>query len=794
MIRVILFLAAVLALATGLSWLADKPGAVRIDWEGYVIETSMFRAVVLTALTTGTALVLWSVVRHIWHTPAAFGNVLNRRRNKRGLEALSAGMIAVGSGDRAGATRYALLARKSLPNEPMTHLLRAQAAQLAGDTSTSRRIFEAMLASPDTEPLGLRGLFLDAERERETEAARQFAERALRLNPRLLWASDALFEIQCRGGDWAGALETLHAARKNGLIEKPVADRRRAVLLTAQAIKAEDREPDKALALATEAHALAPNLVPAAAQAGRMLASRGNTQKAANVLEKTWAKCPHPDLATVYAYARVGDSPRDRLVRVKRLASQNPYSIESAIAVANAAIDARAFDEARDALKPMLDGNLTQRIATLMARVESEQFGDKGRVREWLARAVNAPRDQAWTADGVVADEWSPISPVTGALDAFQWRVPVETLASRDGDLIARRVEELVALGAPAPISAVANDVETVDAEPVTARMTPVRGAAHVASRDTTAAVGKTSDGDRSGRPSAATAQPSSVAVKGTGAQTAAPASVLAQGTAPGADVDAVAKAGAGPTSGVAKPVASATTASVPTTASNPQSSTIKSAAIASAAPPSAAPPSAAPPSAPSSAARPAVTPPPVAPAASAAKASPATVVAPAPANADLKTPAVQAPAPAEPRSTTGTAVLPAVKPDLRPASPEAASGKEQSPAQTVPEASKDSSKLAAAIQAARQVSPATVVVSDAGSGAKPATKAGADVARDGMGRDGAGRDVVGRDVPPPVAPAPSKEPRIFVVPHAPDDPGPDGADADPVPAKGNRPPYRALP
>jgi hypothetical protein len=119
-----------------------------------------------------------------------------------------------------------------------------------------------------------------------------------------------------------------------------------------------------------------------------------------------------------------------------------------------------------------------------------------------------------------------------------------------------------------------------------------------------------------------------------------------------------------------------------------------------------------------------------------------------------------------------------AVKPDLRSASPETASGKEQ------PEASKDGSKLAAAIQAARQVSPATVAVTDAGAGAKPAAKAGVDVARDGAGRD----------VPPPAAPAPSKEPRIFVVPHAPDDPGPDGADADPVPAKGNRPPYRALP
>ncbi|MBX9925263.1 MAG: heme biosynthesis protein HemY, partial [Hyphomicrobiaceae bacterium] len=470
MIRVILFLAAILALATGLSWLADQPGNVRIEGQGWVIETSLFRAVVLAALAIGTALVTWSLMRHLWHSPAAVGNVMNRRRNKQGMQALSAGMIAVGSGDRAGATRHALLARKALPNEPMTHLLRAQAAQLAGDKATARRIYEAMLSSPDTETLGLRGLFLEAEREKETEAARQFAERALRLNPKLLWASDALFDIQCRSSDWSGALETLHTARKNGLVEKPVADRKRAVLLAAQAAKAEDTEPDRALNLAIEAHNLAPDLVPAAAQAARMLASRGNTPKAAKIVERAWAKSPHPDLATVYAYARVGDSPRDRLTRIKRLASQNPYSPESAIAVANAAIDAREFEDARDVLKPMLDGQLSQRIATLMARIESEQFGDKGRVREWLARAVNASRDPAWTADGIISDDWSPISPVTGQLDAVQWKVPVEQLAARDGDVLAHRIEELVALGAPPAIEAVRDNAETIEAEPIPSR------------------------------------------------------------------------------------------------------------------------------------------------------------------------------------------------------------------------------------------------------------------------------------------------------------------------------------
>ena len=80
-------------------------------------------------------------------------------------------MIALGAGDRAAAMRAAIQARKSLPNEPLTHLLRAQAAQLAGDRTTARRIFEAMLASPDTEQLGLRGLFLEAQREDEIDAA-----------------------------------------------------------------------------------------------------------------------------------------------------------------------------------------------------------------------------------------------------------------------------------------------------------------------------------------------------------------------------------------------------------------------------------------------------------------------------------------------------------------------------------------------------------------------------------------------------------------------------------------------
>jgi HemY protein len=64
----------------------------------------------------------------------------------------------------------------------------------------------------------------------------------------------------------------------------------------------------------------------------------------------------------------------------------------------------------------------------LLADIEEAETGDSGRVRQLLAKALRSPRDPAWTADGYVSERWAPISPVTGKLDAFEWRVPVERL------------------------------------------------------------------------------------------------------------------------------------------------------------------------------------------------------------------------------------------------------------------------------------------------------------------------------------------------------------------------------
>jgi HemY protein len=429
MIRVLVFLVMAGLLALGVVWLADRPGQVAITWLDYHIDLSVMVMVVAIAVIVIGAIVLWSLVRFFLRSPQLFRLAMRERKRRKGFDAISRGLIAIGAGDARAAQRYAALADKSAAGESLALLLRAQTAQMSGDRAGAEGAFRAMAERDDTRLLGLRGLFVEAQRHNDPVAARLAAEEAARVAPALAWAGQAVLEFRCAAGDWEGALAALEESRKSGALDRAVYRRRRAVLLTARAIAEEDNR-DTARALVLDATRLAPELVPAAALAGRLLTEGGERRKAAKIIEAAWKADPHPDLADAYAHLRLSDSARDRLSRVQALARIAPGHVEGALAIARAALDAREFAAARSALEP-LAAEPTQRVAMLMAELE-ELEGDAGRAREWMARALNAALDPAWTADGIVSDRWLPVSPVTGRLDAFQWKVPVAELGDRD--------------------------------------------------------------------------------------------------------------------------------------------------------------------------------------------------------------------------------------------------------------------------------------------------------------------------------------------------------------------------
>ena len=425
MIRIAVFIAALAAIGLGIAWFADRPGEVVMTWQGWRISTSLMVAAVALLALIAAAIFAWSVVRFLLRSPQAVADYMEERKQLRGWRALSRGLIAVGTGNVALARRSAGEAQKLLAAEPLTLLLSAQTAQLGGDADGAEKNFRDMLQHDETKLLGLHGLFVEAQRRTDPVAALAFAEEAARTDPALGWAADAVIEFRCRAGDWTGALEALQRQIDAKAISKPVGKRRRAVLLTAQALAIEETQPTRAEQLASEAAKLAPDLVPAVAITGRLGALDGNVRRAARLIERAYSALPHPELAEAYGELRSGDNARERLDRVQKLAKRAPGHAESVLAVARAAIDANDFALARETLKPLL-AEPTQRVCLLMAEIEAAEHGDHGKAREWTARAVRARRDPAWVADGYVSERWLPISPLSGRLDAFVWAVPQE--------------------------------------------------------------------------------------------------------------------------------------------------------------------------------------------------------------------------------------------------------------------------------------------------------------------------------------------------------------------------------
>ncbi|MFC6490965.1 heme biosynthesis HemY N-terminal domain-containing protein, partial [Nitratireductor sp. GCM10026969] len=166
MVRVLFFLVVVFLVGFGFSWLAERPGDLVITFAGYRYEVSLVVAAVLLVLAVAAIMFLWWLIRSIWNTPHAVARYFRARRRNRGYQALSTGMIAAGAGDGGMARRMGKQAAKLLPadREPLIRLLDAQAALLEGDHDAARGKFATMADDPETRLLGLRGLYLEAER------------------------------------------------------------------------------------------------------------------------------------------------------------------------------------------------------------------------------------------------------------------------------------------------------------------------------------------------------------------------------------------------------------------------------------------------------------------------------------------------------------------------------------------------------------------------------------------------------------------------------------------------------
>lgn len=474
LIKILVFVAVVMALTYGALYLMDAEGGALVTVAGYEVALSPLQLAIAFVLLVALVWValkvagfLVALVHFLNGDETAISRYFSGRRERRGLNAFSEGMTALASGDGRLALTKAEKADRFLNRPEMTNVLKAQAAELAGDRRRAEETYRAMLTDDRTRFVGVRGLMHQKLAAGDTETALKLAEKAFALRPRHDETSSTLLRLQAEREDWKGARGTLAAKLRNGTLPRDLHRRRDAVLALSEARElAAQGHAEQARDKAIEANRLSPDLIPAAVVAARAFIEKGQGRYANRAVKKAWEKTPHPDLAAAFAEIEPNEKPPARIKRFQTLTRLHPRHAETRMLLAELHISAEDFPAARRALGDLVETDPTARVLTLMAAIERGEGSSDTTVRAWLAKALTAPRGPQWVCENCreVHSDWQPVCSNCKSFDTLAWTRPPqqEVAMPRGAEMLPLIVGSIEDRSAESPDV----DAEVVDVPP----------------------------------------------------------------------------------------------------------------------------------------------------------------------------------------------------------------------------------------------------------------------------------------------------------------------------------------
>ncbi|MDD7971433.1 heme biosynthesis protein HemY [Roseinatronobacter alkalisoli] len=476
--KILVFVAVVIGLAFGAGQLMDSGQTVGLrivdmEFELGPVQAAIALGLFVLAVWLGLKLLglLVSVLRFMNGDETALRRFFAHNREKRGLDALLAALLAQASGDGKTAVAKAEKAHALLNRPVITSLLIAQSAELKGNRPLAEEHYKRLLEDTRSRFVGVQGLIRAKLEEGDTDKARKLAQKALDMQPAHEATQNTLLKLQTDAEDWQGARKTLQIKKSSGHLPRDVYRRRDAILAlqNADALAATDNMT-RAREAAIEANRLSPDLIPAAVAAARALVAQGKGGYAAKAIKKAWKVQPHPELAAAFAAIEPDETPLQRVSRFRKLLALHPDHAETRLLKAELLIGAEDFPAARRALGDLATTAPTVRALAIMAAIERGEGADDAVVRGWLARALTASRGPQWVCSNCqhVHAGWQAICDNCGAFDTLEWRDAPDSAgpSATQTELLPLIVGSLPSRpAAPDDADVVAGDVVIDDAE-----------------------------------------------------------------------------------------------------------------------------------------------------------------------------------------------------------------------------------------------------------------------------------------------------------------------------------------
>jgi HemY protein len=413
---ILALLALCAVVVAGAWWVQHLTGAIALTIGTLQVQAPLSVAVVALMLLVLVIYLVIRVLATVFGVPGAFRRRGDVARRRKGDEAVTGTLTALAAREPADARREAARARRLLGDTPQTLLLAAYAGSISGDDAEAEDAFRRLADRKDSAFLGLRGLLRMAISKGELEQAAALARDAEAAHPGAAWLRQERTQLAIRTGSWREAL----------LLTQDDAPR---AALGAAAAEAETN-PEAARKFAKQAWKRDPSLVAAALAYARRLRQSGHERAAQDVLRRSWARTPHPELAA-FALAPAPDK-LARLKTGKALVAPAPDHPESHLLLGRLSLEAGLPGEATHHVEAARATGLNQRRLHMLAADIAESEHREPEHRDSLRQAAMADPDPAWRCEacGTIHGAWHAACDVCHAAGRIVWSAPGQGLVA----------------------------------------------------------------------------------------------------------------------------------------------------------------------------------------------------------------------------------------------------------------------------------------------------------------------------------------------------------------------------
>jgi HemY protein len=403
-------------------WLKNDPGSIAIEWQGWLIQTSVPIILTITLILLLSLIIFYLILKKIFFLPKTIRVNYKQKKTDKAEKNIIKAFSAKSMGELELAETLSKDA-KYLNGTPLKLVLDTEINNHYGNEEAYIKDLKKMLDHPETLLLSVKSLTNFYFNKGNLKDAIKIIKMSPKSKNTPKWFFFTTLKLNILEKNWDEMINNIKSLSRYTKTNNSEIKHIKSRVYFFKALEHNKEKNSVRLKDINISLKFDPSFAPAITFKAKLLYKKDKTL-GLNYIKKSWKKYPHPDIAN-YIFEIYKDKPKNVLLNItKQLTKLNNNTFLNSYTMAKVALLTESWSLVRQSLKIIPEKEWTKGIYIMMADLEKKEHGNISKSNQWIEKAKNANLDYTWgcTSCTYIQSSWSLICPKCSNLNSITWQ------------------------------------------------------------------------------------------------------------------------------------------------------------------------------------------------------------------------------------------------------------------------------------------------------------------------------------------------------------------------------------